>query len=331
MMTLPTLRRITELASAGVTIVGDRPLASPSLADDEAEFAQLVEQLWAFPNVMEGQDIEAAMSALGITPDLEINTGNAVSDVMFVHRTLPNAEIYFVNNRENSARNVEARFRITGKAPELWDAVSGTSRALSYRVEGDVTVVPLEMAAEGAFFVVFREGTQDTARDVAPVEQAAIAQIEGPWHVSFQEDRGAPAEITLDTLAPLNKHFDPGVRYFSGVATYSTQFDLSAVAAGEGSLLLDLGEVADVAEVYVNGQNAGISWLAPDRVDIGAHLQQGTNTLEVRVANRWINRLIGDRQPDAEPVSFTAAPTYRPDATLRPSGLIGPVRIVATR
>lgn len=328
MMTLPTLRRIVELASAGVTIVGNRPLASPSLADDEAEFAQLVEQLWALPNVMEGQDIEAAMSALGITPDLEINAGHAESDVMFVHRTLPEAEIYFVNNRLNNAQNVEARFRVVGKAPELWDAVSGTSRPLSYRVEGDVTVVKLEMAAEDAFLIVFREDTQAMTRAVAAPEHSTVAQIEGPWHVRFQDGRGAPTEITMDALEPLNEFADPGVRYFSGVASYSTQFDMTADAAGKGTLLLDLGQVADVAEVWVNGRNAGISWLAPDRLDIGALVQEGSNTLEVHVANRWINRLIGDRQPDVEPTTFTAAPTYRPDASLRPSGLIGPVTVV---
>ncbi len=328
MMTLPTLRRIAELASVGVTIVGVRPLASPSLADDEAEFAQLVEQLWTLPNVLEGQNIESAMIAQGITPDLEINTGNAESDVMFVHRSLPNAEIYFVNNRLNHAQDVEARFRVVGKAPELWDAVSGTSRSLSYRVEGDVTVVPLEMAAEDAFFVVFREDTQAMTRAIAAPEHSTVAQIEGPWRVRLQDGRGAPAEITLDALEPLNEHANPGVRYFSGVASYSTQFDVTADAAGKGTLLLDLGQVADVAEVWVNGRNAGISWLAPDRLDIGALVQEGSNTLEVHVANRWINRLIGDRQPDVEPITFTAAPTYQPDASLRPSGLIGPVTIV---
>ena len=121
------------------------------------------------------------------------------------------------------------------------------------------------------------------------------------------------------------------MRYFSGVARYSTVLDLPAGLSPGDPLWLDLGQVGDVAEVWVNGAYAGTSWWAPDRVAIGQFVRPGANSIEVRVANRWINRLIGDAQPGAEPVGRVTAPTYLPDAPLRPSGLIGPVTVLADR
>ena len=41
------------------------------------------------------------------------------------------------------------------------------------------------------------------------------------------------------------------------------------------------------------------------------------------MANLWVNRLIGDKQPDATKVAFVTIPTHKPDAPQRPSGLIG--------
>ncbi len=329
-MTLPTLRRIAEMAQQGATIVGLRPEGSPSLADDAAEFARLANATWALPNVHASADSEAVLAGMGVAPDFAYTGAGAGTEVLFVHRQLGDGgHVYFVNNRANRDERIEARFRVTERAPELWDAVTGTARPLPYRMDGDVTVVPLELGAEGSQFVVFREVTQAASRDIAPVVQQALGVIDGPWTVSFQPGRGAPASITLPALAPLNESADAGVRYFSGVATYSTSFTAPAVIGGD--LWLDLGQVGDVAEVLVNGQSAGISWWAPNRVNVGALVHSGTNTLEVRVANLWVNRLIGDVQPGAEQITFVAAPTYLPDAPLRPSGLIGPVSLHASQ
>jgi hypothetical protein len=133
----------------------------------------------------------------------------------------------------------------------------------------------------------------------------------------------------LAALASLSEHSDPGIKYFSGIATYTKRFILPrGVKRGE-SVMLDLGDIGDVAEVHVNGQLAGTVWHAPYQVDIGKSVRAGANDLEVKVANLWVNRLIGDAQPNANKVAFTTLPTYRPDAPLRPSGLIGPVRLLA--
>jgi hypothetical protein len=78
----------------------------------------------------------------------------------------------------------------------------------------------------------------------------------------------------------------------------------------------------------VNGVDLGTAWKKPFRIDITAALRPGRNAVEIDVANLWVNRLIGDAQPGAVRQTQTDGPTYTADARLRPSGLLGPVRIL---
>lgn len=326
-MTLPTLRRIAAMAHAGATIIGERPKATPSLADDADAFARLADQVWAWPNVIGTDDLGAGLEKAGIAPDFEYAGGSADSDIPFLHRRLSDGgELYFVVNRRDRDETISARFRVTGYAPEFWDAVSGTSRPLSYSQDGTYTVISLSLEAEGSGFVVFRQKTDDRSRTVADKGYRRVGQVAGPWQVRFEQVRGAPESIAMPQLTPLNAHDDFAVRHFSGVASYTTRFNRPV---GKGRpLWVDLGQIGDVAQVLVNGQPAGTSWWAPHRVEIGRFLVDGSNTLEVRVANLWVNRLIGDQQPGAAKVTFTAAPTYKADTPLRPAGLIGPVTLL---
>jgi hypothetical protein len=334
-MTLPVLRKLAAFAEAGGTIVGAAPQATPSLADDPAEFAALVRRLWAggavtqvgLGRVFAGRDVEAALATTGAAPDFSYAADTPDADVQFVHRALADGEVYFVSNRRPRAERLEARFRVTGKAPERWRADTGAVEPVSYRTDGGETVVPLEMGADESYFVVFRTPTAQSSRDAPKPALQPIGEIAGPWQVSFQPGRGAPAGIVLPKLASLSDQADPGVRYFSGVAAYRTQFSLPKGRRPGAPLLLDLGKVGDVAEVSVNGKAAGVAWKAPYRLDIGGLVHGGRNTLEVRVADLWVNRLIGDQQPGAQKIAFTSGKTYTARAPLRPSGLLGPVTL----
>ena len=155
-----------------------------------------------------------------------------------------------------------------------------------------------------------------------------IANIDGPWDVAFQPNRGAPSTLRLDALGSLSDQADPTVKYFSGVATYKKDFTLPAGAKAGTSLFLDLGRIGDVAEVRVNGQMVGTVWKAPYRLDIGPLVHRGRNSLDIRVADLWVNRLIGDAQPGATKITYTSMPTYTAAAPLRPSGLLGPVTLL---
>jgi hypothetical protein len=125
--------------------------------------------------------------------------------------------------------------------------------------------------------------------------------VEGPWHVAFEKDRGAPAAITLPALESLSRNADPGVKYFSGTATYSRAIDVPAAALRPGRrVFLDLGRVEVLAHVTVNGKDLGTVWKAPYRVDITDVVHAGTNRVSVAVTDLWPNRMIGDaRKPSA--------------------------------
>lgn len=189
-------------------------------------------------------------------------------------------------------------------------------------------------------------------------------EIKGPWKVTFPPNLGAPAEITLPRLLSLHRHAEPGVRYFSGTATYSAQFSLALKSVSKRQFL-DLGWVEVIAEVKLNGKEIGSVWNPPYRLDITDAVRSGLNDLEIRVTNQWTNRLIGDEQlppeyeyggggffnyngpgmdaiqklpdwyiqgkpkPAGKRVAFCVWRHYRKDDPLLESGLIGPVRVLA--
>jgi hypothetical protein len=336
-MTLPTLQRIAALAEAGATIIGSAPTGSPGLVDDERQYKALVARLWpgngeakiGLGRVIDGTDVEAALRGIGTVPDFEYTKAAPDSEILFVHRTLPDGELYFVNNRRDRQEAIEARFAVTGKQPELWRADTGKREALSYRIENGVTVVPLDLAAEESVYVLFRKDAVETSSTVAKTVYAPAMTLEGPWKIVFEQGLGAPATLELQKLASLSEQADPGVKYFSGIATYSQSFKLpSGVRPGQ-KLMLNLGGVGDVAEVRVNGEAVATLWKSPYQVDIGNAVKLGTNWIEVKVANLWVNRLIGDAQEGAIRIASTTQATYVASAPLRPSGLIGPVTLSA--
>lgn len=336
-MTLPLLRRLNDMVEAGATVVGNAPVSSPSLADDPAEFRRLTQRLWTGGAVTEvgkgkvisGQEIEAALAQIGVTPDFNYGAAQKDNQVMFVHRRTGDAEIYFLNNAKNSAAQIEARFRVNGKRPEIWRADTGKSAAVSYRIDGNETVIPLSLDAHDSFFVVFRQPTTKASESIPDVTPSLVAEIGGPWSVAFQPERGAPASIELPQLMSFAEHTDTGVKYFSGIATYTKTFTLPKNVKAGAPLWLDLGKVGEIAEVRVNGKAMGTAWKAPYRLDIGSAVKSGNNKLEIRVANLWVNRLIGDLQPNAQKVTSTIFPTYSAKSPLRPSGLIGPVQLLS--
>jgi hypothetical protein len=329
-MTLPVLRRIAELVEQGAVVVGERPTGSPSLADDPDAFAALARKLWSGAagkgRVLSTLDLDAALRDIGLARDFEIATPGSDAELMFVHRAVGDGHVYFVSNRKAKAEQVEARFRVTGLRPEIWRATTGASEPVSYRMENGHTVVPLDLTASDALFVVFREATTTAAATRPARALKTLVGIDGDWVVTFEPDRGAPATATVAGLASLSDNADPGVRYFSGTATYRKAFTLPGKLAP--GLRIDLGTVGDIAEVFLNGKPVGTSWLAPHRLDIAAAARPGRNDLEIRVTNLWVNRLIGDAQPGAVKLAFTTVPTYVPGAQLRPSGLIGPVSVL---
>ncbi len=158
-------------------------------------------------------------------------------------------------------------------------------------------------------------------------------EIRGPWTVTFPTGSNAAGQISLAQLQSLSEHSDPGVKHFSGTSSYSTSFKYSQESKGK-RLFLDLGEVTNLAEITVNGQNLGVLWKPPFIADITDALKPGTNTLRIDVTNTWKNRLIGDSGlPAGERTTWTWGREnwFSPDEPLEPSGLLGPVMLIEAR
>ncbi len=335
-LTVSVLTKLLELAQAGAVIVGKRPIESPSLADTPEAFAAAADALFGTPGetaprrvgqgkVFPAGSLSEALAATGTTPDFSV-TGTAAT-VQYLHRQLNDGEAYFVSSRSEKPETFTASFRVAGKLPELWDAVTGQSASASYRIKDGRTEVALALPANGSVFVVLRKPAKAQAVTLPAKAQTPVVTLSGAWSLAFQPGRGAPAAITSD-LKPWNESADKGVKYFSGVGTYTKTFTLVAKTPGV-QYVLDLGAVKELAEVTLNGKPVGTAWMAPFKLDITKAVKPGKNLIKVKVANLWVNRLIGDAQPDAkEKIAFTTIATYRPDAPLRSSGLLGPVQVL---
>jgi hypothetical protein len=341
-ISLPVLRALHKLVDQGAVVAGGKPVDDPSLADDQAEFRKLNDDLFGDGSgvhkvgkgtVFAGQTADQALKAMNVAPDFDYTKPQNDTRILFVHRKMADADIYFVDNRNDRDETVDTSFRITGKAPELWHAETGRTEPASYHIADGRTTVPLHLQPWGALFVVFRQPTTTPSRTLPKLVETQLATLDGPWNVTFQPGRGAPASITLDQLSSWSDNSDTGVKYFSGTGTYTKALKAPADWFGKNAQLwLDLGDVKNLAEVVVNGKSLGIVWHAPYRVDATGALKPGPNQVTIRVTNAWVNRLIGDQQPDVTTkYTFTDVKPYKANSPLLPSGLLGPVGVYSAR
>jgi hypothetical protein len=265
---------------------------------------------------------------MNVAPDFNHTQPESDATILFAHRRLKDADIYFVDNRSDREETVDASFRIAGKVPELWYAETGAIKPVSYKIAGGRTIVPLHFESWGTVFVVFRRAAKEPSRIVPAPAIRQIATIDGPWTVHFQSGRGAPASITMPTLIAWNDSSDSGVKYFSGVGTYIKTIQAPASwFHSKAALWLDLGDVRNLAEITVNGKPLGQVWHAPYRINVTGALKPGANRITIKVINAWVNRLIGDEQPGATKYTFADIKPYKASSPLLPSGLLGPVTV----
>jgi hypothetical protein len=250
---------------------------------------------------------------------------------VWIHRRLGDADIYFVGNQRDRADEVLASFRVEGKPAELWHPDTGGIEPSAYTIADGRTTVPLRLDPHGSVFVVFR-GTASAPTRTRPRPTATVlATLAGPWSVAFPPNWGAPARLDLTSLSSWTASADPGVKYFSGTATYTKDVQAPAAWFRPGArVVLDLGKVKEIAQVSVNGKPLGILWKAPFQADVTGALKPGANRLEVKITNLWPNRMIGDQQPSAaKRYTFTDYKPYTKDSPLLESGLLGPVTVAS--
>ncbi len=347
-LTLPVVRKLRDMVAAGATLVAPRPGHSPSLsgypaADEEIrgivndlwgpiDGRSLTEHAYGKGKVYWGVSLEDVLAAEKTPPDFESNRPLPDTTLVFLHRRLPDADLYFVANQKERTEDVLATFRVAGREAELWHPDTGMTEPASYRIENGRTVVPLRFDPNGSVFVVFRKPAAMASRTLPLTVSSTVATIDGAWTLSFPPNWGAPAQVRFDKLQSWTASSDPGVKYFSGTATYSRELQVAAAWLKPGSrIVLDLGNVQNLAELEVNGQPVGgVLWKPPFQADVTGVLKAGLNRLEVKVTNLWPNRMIGDLQPGAtKRYTFTDYKPYRADSPLLESGLLGPVTLRA--
>jgi hypothetical protein len=336
-MSLPVLRAIHKLVVDGAVVAGSKPNDDPSLADDRAEFLKLNDELFGDGTgvhnvgkgtVYAGQNLSDVFNALHVAPDFDYTKPKPDTKLLFVHRKLNDGDLYFVDNRNDRTEQLEATFRVAGKAPELWHTDTGKTEPASFKIADGRTTVPLKLEPWGSVLVVFRKPASETTRALPAREETLITTVDGPWKLTFQPDRGAPPSISLDKLSSWSDSADPGVKYFSGTGAYTKTIDIPAAwLKTNAQVWIDLGDVKNLAEVTVNGKSLGIVWHTPYRVDATAALKPGANEISIKVTNAWVNRLIGDEQPNAVKITFADEKPYKANSPLQPSGLLGPVTI----
>jgi hypothetical protein len=334
-ISLPVLRKVKEFVDAGASVVGRPVIADTSLAgypENDMEVRRLSERLWGDSGHFNGTRARSVLIAAGVPPDFAFETAGPAGNVLdYIHRRDGDAEIYFVASRRLVPDAMRCTFRVAGKAPEIWDPVSGTQRfATAYQEHAGCTTVPLDFPPYGSYFVVFRKPAAEHPATTSSNSETFVRrlQLDGTWQVAFDPKWGGPVTADFPRLMSWTGRPEPGIRNYSGTATYRQTFALPNGIAGK-RLSLDLGEVCELAEVRLNGQTLGVVWSPPYRVDITGVVKPTGNVLEIEVVNFWPNRIIGDAAlPPSQRLTRTNIRKLTKDTPLMASGLLGPVRVL---
>ncbi|WP_168763072.1 glycosyl hydrolase [Chitinophaga polysaccharea] len=337
------LEKIAALVKEGATILGPAPKRSPSLQHFPAADAHVQQQataLWGSEQsarhaygrgqVLSGKDMKAALDILQLPADV----AQLPENVLYAHRSGDMGDLYFLTNQSDQPITLQPAFRVTGRQPEWWNAVSGEIRDLpEFTMQSSHIVVPLTLAPYESGFVVFRKAATNNGNGhINFPEPVVLTTLAGAWKVKFDADRRGPAKpVIFKQLIDWSKHDNEQIRDYSGTAVYETSFTISNIPAGH-TVYLDLGNVTAMGKVKLNGTDLGTVWTAPYRVNVQHALKKGVNKITVEVVNTWVNRLIGDSKlpPEARKTWSNVNP-YTPQATYQSAGLLGPVKLVAIK
>jgi len=328
-MTPELLEKVNDLIVKGAKIIGSPPQKSPSLADYpncDKKVKELAEKLWGtfdapserterkyglgtvywggkLSNLTADELYLSYKSTVEILSELNVaeDFKSGSNTIRFGHRKTDYKDIYFIANRTDDFQKTECTFHALGE-PELWMGTTGETRKIrNYKVESGSTIIPLEFFPYESFFITFSGKSEKSVSNQNSTNFPIFKEvktIEGIWDVSFNPKFGGPEHIQFDELQDWTKHEMRGIKYYSGIATYKKTIDIDRLDGN--TFFIDLGVVKDIARVKLNGKDIGVVWCAPWRIDISGALKEGKNELEIEVANRWINRLLGDKQePDA--------------------------------
>jgi hypothetical protein len=344
------LNKLADYVRGGgkIIAVGTTPSLGPGLRDAEqvsGQVASAARALFALgANVKQVQDDAAVGAVLAemLAPDMKLSNGQ--SDVGFVRRKLKDADLYFIANTSNHPVRASASFASNRRAAAWIDPDTG-------RIAQAVLPAQLDLAPYESRVLVLSDNAHGAARMEPAAAPAELADLSRDWRISF------PGRAAGAPLATLHSWTDEAsTRYFSGVASYAKDVELTLEQLRSRRLVLDFGTgtplsttpkvpagmramlespVREAAQVYVNGKRAGAVWHPPYSVDVTGLLQPGRNHIEVKVGNLGQNALAGHGLPDYRLLSARFGERFKPQDTEliapQPSGMLGPVKLMGER
>ena len=376
-MTPELLEKIASLVKVGATVVGNPPSKSPSLVNYpqcDQQLQKLVSELWGKKQIIRSQSSRISSQNLAgqfstefypsydstatLLQKLGVNRDFVASgSIRYNHRSLPDREIYFVSNRTDQPVEDSCLFRDGTQNAELWDAVTGEIRQLNNLEKTSKGIsIKIKLDVSQSFFVIFNKSKSGIAENVTKLmnfqDKKPVTTLNGSWTVAFDTIWGGPQKVVFESLTDWTTRPEDGIRFYSGIATYSKTFDIPEFSKYDktSELFINLGVVKNMARVKLNGKDLGVIWTSPWQVNISGAAKEKNNLLEIEVANLWANRLIGDESMPDDGVkdgkwpewllngtprtsgryTFTTHRYYKKGNPLMESGLIGPVRILTT-
>jgi len=335
--------KLEKLVQQGGAIYGPKPLRSPSLQDYpkcDRQVQTIAGRLWGANYfggdlnrkygqgyIFNGLKLQEVLDTLNVDKDCSI----ADKSVLWTHRTMPGMDIYFLTNQSDRKIEIQPEFRITGLKPQLWDAVTGEVRLLpNYNQTPKGTIIPITLEPAQSLFVVFSNdsaaGVQAGYSENFPTRRI-LSTVVGPWTVNFDNSIiDVHEKMIFENLTDWSSNENEAIKYYSGTAVYTAEFTLDPIPQGK-DIFINLGEVHVMAEVSINGQPAGGTWIYPHVLNVTNLVQAGKNTLKIDVVNPWRNYLIKDQNlpEDQRRAWLTTREKLDKDEAPHPAGLIGPV------
>jgi hypothetical protein len=354
---LDTLKTLEAFARAGGVVIASRrvPSLAPGYKATDAERTQIRE---LSQRLFEGENAPAhfvpdekpqlgATLAKLLRPAVSLSP--AVPDIGFIHRRTPEADIYFLANSSNAPQRVTAIFQARGTQAELWNPFDGSVTPLAAQFTAAGVSVPLEFEPYASRLLVFSKRRLAAPAPPQPAEPATLLDLTTDWQVSLTAQEKPQTWERLHSWAEREP-----TRFYSGTVTYEKEVTVSAAQLRAGQTLrLDFGEgqavpvqprrngmrawldapIRDAAVIYINNQRAGALWCPPYLLEVTKLLKPGANRLRVVVGNTAINYLAGHKQPDYTRLNQRYGERFQPQDMENlqplPSGLLGPVRLVA--
>ena len=367
---LAALKKLDEFANRGgiLLAVGHVPSLAPGYLATDADHQAIRDlsarmfQAAGAKGVLVATEAElGAVLKSKLQPDVVYSQPQ--SNLGFVHRHTAAGEVYFLSNTSNQPLTDTPVFRAPGLQPEWWNPVTGRAtpaKIAARSAEG--TSVAITLPPYGAQFLVFTKRNLRGTASAAAATGAAIPPLDlsKDWDVSFKNSSAEPDPAPQHFATLVSWTENPSTKFFSGVATYEKQVEVSAPMLQPGlAQRLDFGTgeaatvaggnqgfranfqppIGDAAVVFVNGRRAGSMWCPPYSVDVTGLLKPGANRIQVQVANRAVNYMADTaRHPLPDYAALNASPTYGGNRfqaqdmnriQTMPSGLLGTVQLVA--